>query len=126
MGTSVYSGSGGQLDCTSESVLFLFFLSLLLFSSSSSVFLSLLLTTLLRRRRFFVRCSISFSRVVARAAHSSEGGRFVIALRSTTRSGKSKIVSTLARGAGVVTPRTLTQYVITEYGIGMSFVLIRA
>lgn len=72
MGTSVYSGSGGQLD-------------------------------------------------FARGAHSSEGGRFVIALRSTTKKGKSKIVPTLAPGAGVVTPRTLTQYVITEYGIAYLF-----
>lgn len=46
----------------------------------------------------------------------SEGGVPIIALGSTTNKGKSKIVPTLTPGAGVVTPRTLVQWVVTEYG----------
>ncbi len=47
----------------------------------------------------------------------SEGGKCFIALPSMTSSGKSKIVSHLAPGAGVVTTRFQTQYVVTEHGI---------
>lgn len=46
----------------------------------------------------------------------SEGGMPIIAMQSTTGKGKSKIVPTLTPGAGVVTPRTLTQWVVTEFG----------
>lgn len=46
----------------------------------------------------------------------SEGGKCFIALPSTTGKGLSKIVPTLARGAGVVTTRFQAQYIVTEYG----------
>jgi len=46
----------------------------------------------------------------------SEGGKTFIALPSTTGSGRSKITALLAPGAGVVTTRFQTQYVVTEYG----------
>lgn len=46
----------------------------------------------------------------------SEGGIPIIAMPSITPKGVSKIVTTLTPGAGVVTPRTLTQWVVTEYG----------
>lgn len=46
----------------------------------------------------------------------SDGGMPIIAMPSITSKGVSKIVSTLAPGSGVVTPRTLTQWVITEHG----------
>lgn len=46
----------------------------------------------------------------------SQGGKAIIAMSSTTAKGKSKIVPTLTPGAGVVTPRTLVQWVVTEYG----------
>jgi len=46
----------------------------------------------------------------------SEGGKCFIALPSMTGRGQSKIVSTLARGAGVVTTRFQAQYIVTEYG----------
>lgn len=46
----------------------------------------------------------------------SEGGMPIIAMPSITGKGMTKIVPTLASGAGVVTPRTLTQWVVTEYG----------
>lgn len=47
----------------------------------------------------------------------SEGGKCFIALPSQTKQGKSKIVSHLAPGAGVVTTRFQAQYIVTEYGI---------
>jgi acyl-CoA hydrolase len=51
---------------------------------------------------------------VARAS----GGRSVIALPSTGRDGAvSRIVATLGAGARVTTPRYLTDYVVTEYGV---------
>ena len=54
-------------------------------------------------------------------AQWSEGGRSIIALRSSyrDRSGalRSKIVPTLAPGSAVTTPRTCVQYVVTEYGV---------
>lgn len=46
----------------------------------------------------------------------SPGGRPIIAMSSLTAKGKSKIVPTLTPGAGVVTPRTLVQWVVTEFG----------
>jgi acyl-CoA hydrolase len=46
----------------------------------------------------------------------SNGGVPIIAMPSLTGKGKSKIVPTLTPGAGVVTPRTLTQWVVTEHG----------
>lgn len=46
----------------------------------------------------------------------SEGGKCFIALSSMTGKGLSKIVPTLARGAGVVTTRFQAQYIVTEYG----------
>lgn len=47
----------------------------------------------------------------------SEGGKCFIALPSMTSKGKSKIVSHLAPGAGVVTTRFQAQYIVTEHGI---------
>ena len=46
----------------------------------------------------------------------SEGGKTFIALPSTTSKGHSKIKALLPPGAGVVTTRFQTQYVVTEYG----------
>ena len=46
----------------------------------------------------------------------SEGGKTFIALPSTTSKGHSKIKALLTPGAGVVTTRFQTQYVVTEYG----------
>lgn len=69
MGTSVYSGFGGQLD--------------------------------------FIR-----------GAARSRGGRPIIAMPSTARSGRvSRIVDTLQDGAGVVTTRADVHYVVTEHGV---------
>jgi acyl-CoA hydrolase len=52
-----------------------------------------------------------------RGASLSKGGKPIIALPSTTRSGESKLVSMLKPGAGVVTTRAHVHYVVTEYGI---------
>jgi 4-hydroxybutyrate CoA-transferase len=52
-----------------------------------------------------------------RGASLSEGGKPIIALPSTTKSGISKLVPTLKLGAGVVTTRAHVHYVVTEYGI---------
>jgi acyl-CoA hydrolase len=52
-----------------------------------------------------------------RGAALSEGGKPIIALRSTTQSGQSKVVSALQSGAGVVTTRAHVHYVVTEYGV---------
>jgi len=50
----------------------------------------------------------------ARAA----GGRAIIALPATAAKGsRSRIVARLAAGARVTTPRFLTDYVVTEYGV---------
>lgn len=46
----------------------------------------------------------------------SEGGVPIIAMPSLSAKGISKIVPTLSPGAGVVTPRTLVQWVVTEQG----------
>lgn len=51
-----------------------------------------------------------------RGAALSEGGKPIIALPSTTGNGKSKIVSTLARGASVVTTRAHVHWIVTEHG----------
>ena len=52
-----------------------------------------------------------------RAARLSKGGKPIIALPSRTKKGQARIVPTLKPGAGVVTTRAHTQFVITEYGI---------
>ena len=52
-----------------------------------------------------------------RGASLSEGGKPIIALTSTTKSGLSKIVPFLKEGAGVVTTRAHIHYVVTEYGV---------
>lgn len=44
-------------------------------------------------------------------------GKSIIAMSSCTKKGKSKIVSNLTKGAGVVTTRANVRYVVTEYGI---------
>lgn len=46
----------------------------------------------------------------------SEGGKCFIAMQSATAKGRTKIVPELTLGAGVVTTRFQTQYVVTEYG----------
>ncbi len=54
----------------------------------------------------------------ALGAHYSEGGKFVVAMPSTVASGKhSRIVACLREGACVTTPRSLADYVVTEYGV---------
>ncbi len=53
-----------------------------------------------------------------RGAAYSKGGRPIIAIPSTAKGGTvSRIVPTLAPGAGVVTSRADVHYVVTEYGI---------
>ena len=53
-----------------------------------------------------------------RGAKRSEGGRSFIALPSTAKNGSiSRIVTSLAAGAGVVTTRADVHYVATEYGV---------
>jgi acyl-CoA hydrolase len=52
-----------------------------------------------------------------RGAALSPGGKAIIALPSTARSGRlSRIVPVLSEGAGVTTTRAHVQYVVTEYG----------
>jgi acyl-CoA hydrolase len=52
-----------------------------------------------------------------RGAALSRGGKAIIALPSTARSGSvSRIVPVLSEGAGVTTTRAHVQYVVTEYG----------
>jgi acyl-CoA hydrolase len=52
-----------------------------------------------------------------RGAALSPGGKAIIALPSTARSGAlSRIVPVLSEGAGVTTTRAHVQYVVTEYG----------
>ena len=50
-------------------------------------------------------------------ASRSKGGKAIIAIASETNKGESKITPFLKTGAGVVTPRHLVHYVVTEYGI---------
>src|SRR5438270_6269186 len=53
-----------------------------------------------------------------RGASRSKGGKAIIALSSTAKNGTiSRIVPMLDPGAGVVTPRGLVRYVLTEYGV---------
>ncbi len=52
-----------------------------------------------------------------RGASLSKGGKPIIALTSTTKSGISKIVPFLKKGAGVVTTRAHVHYVVTEFGV---------
>jgi acyl-CoA hydrolase/GNAT superfamily N-acetyltransferase len=53
-----------------------------------------------------------------RGAARSRGGKAIIALPSTAKDGTvSRIVSSLAEGAGVVTTRADVHYVVTEFGI---------
>jgi acyl-CoA hydrolase/GNAT superfamily N-acetyltransferase len=53
-----------------------------------------------------------------RGAASAPNGKSIIVLPSTSPDGKkSRIVSHLTDGAGVVTPRSNVQYVVTEFGI---------
>jgi acyl-CoA hydrolase len=53
-----------------------------------------------------------------RGAQLSEGGRGIIALRSTAKNGSiSTIVPTLAPGAGVTVPSQDVDTIITEYGV---------
>ncbi|MCB0736964.1 MAG: acetyl-CoA hydrolase/transferase family protein [Bacteroidetes bacterium] len=52
-----------------------------------------------------------------RGASLSEGGKPIIALPSTTKTGESRLVGFLRQGAGVVTTRAHVHYVVTEYGV---------
>ena len=53
-----------------------------------------------------------------RGSARSKGGKPIIALPSTAKSGSlSRIVDTLAEGSGVVTTRADVHYVVTEHGI---------
>jgi acyl-CoA hydrolase len=52
-----------------------------------------------------------------RGATLSPGGKPIIALRSTTHGGASRIVPHLKVGAGVVTTRAHAHYVVTEHGV---------
>jgi len=52
-----------------------------------------------------------------RGASLSEGGKPIIALKSTTSKGESRIVNHLRPGAGVVTTRAHVHFVVTEHGI---------
>jgi acyl-CoA hydrolase len=52
------------------------------------------------------------------AAISHDGrGKPILALRSTTNKGESKIVPLMKAGAGVVTTRAHVHYIVTEYGV---------
>ena len=56
-----------------------------------------------------------------RGAALSQGGKPIIALKSITKEGYSKIVPILKPGAGVVTTRAHVHYVVTEYGTAYLF-----
>jgi 4-hydroxybutyrate CoA-transferase len=50
-------------------------------------------------------------------AGRSRGGKFIVALPSTAKKGTfSRIVAKFGAGTAVTVPRSLTQYVVTEYG----------
>lgn len=51
-----------------------------------------------------------------RAAALSPGGKPIIAMKSRTKKGESRIVPNLKPGAGVVTTRAHVHFVVTEYG----------
>ncbi|MCH5241671.1 MAG: acetyl-CoA hydrolase/transferase family protein [Muribaculaceae bacterium] len=50
-------------------------------------------------------------------ASRSKGGKSFLAMLATTSKGENKIKPFLSQGAGVVTTRFQTEYVVTEYGI---------
>jgi acyl-CoA hydrolase len=52
-----------------------------------------------------------------RGAAQSIGGKPIIAISSRTKNGKSRIVSSLKTGAGVVTTRAHVHFVVTEFGV---------
>lgn len=52
-----------------------------------------------------------------RGAFLSKGGRSIIALPSTTRDGRSRILRRLATGTPITIPRSDTSIVVTEYGV---------
>jgi len=52
-----------------------------------------------------------------RGASLSEGGKPIIAMRSISPKGISKIIPTLKEGASVVTTRAHVHYIVTEYGV---------
>jgi len=56
-----------------------------------------------------------------RGASLSPEGMPILALPSRTNKGIARIVPTIKAGAGVVTPRALVHYVVTEYGIACLF-----
>lgn len=56
-----------------------------------------------------------------RGAALSPGGKPIIAMKSITKEGYSKIVPFLKQGAGVVTTRAHLHYVVTEYGVAYLF-----
>ncbi len=56
-----------------------------------------------------------------RGAALSPGGKAIIAINSRTKHGRSRIVSSLQNGAGVVTTRSHVHHVVTEYGIADLF-----
>lgn len=49
-------------------------------------------------------------------ASRSEGGKAIIAMPSATNKGVSKISPVLTSGAGVVTPRPIVHWIVTEHG----------
>ncbi len=54
----------------------------------------------------------------ALGAIRAQNGKFIIAMPSTAMGGKvSRITTTLLPGSTVTTPRTLADYIVTEYGI---------
>ncbi len=52
-----------------------------------------------------------------RGATQSVGGKAIIAITSRTKTGISRIVPALRRGAGVVTTRAHVHFIVTEFGI---------
>jgi acyl-CoA hydrolase len=52
-----------------------------------------------------------------RGAALSLGGKPIIAMKSRTKNGKSRLVPTLKPGAGVVTTRGHVHFVVTEFGV---------
>lgn len=52
-----------------------------------------------------------------RGASLAEDGKPIIAMKSVTSKGESKITAALKAGAGVVTTRAHVHYIVTEYGI---------
>lgn len=52
-----------------------------------------------------------------RGASLSKGGKAILAIPSQTKSGISRIVPFLKKGAGVVTTRAHIHYVVSEYGV---------